>query len=652
MAGREKVAKSELSGTVDDFLSAKKLSKAIESGAGEGSGEFLSIIEFIDRFKLLPNGLYPVQRFIIKLYYNVPLDNKIKSIRVTDKFNRETLFLFTEVEYLQYLYDKGRCNIKAQDSKSRKELVLVIGRRSGKSEISAIIAAYEQYKLLKRGHPQAYYGMPSGAEIRVLCIANDKDQASIVYESMKGHIESVDYFKSSQANSTLSYLKFRTENDRKKYGSTVKSKATIISSFKSSIAKGLRGRGVICVILDEIAFFLDTGTSSAEKIYKAIVPSTAQFSPKDPQNRLNPIGPSDGRVILISSPDAKDGFFYRKYQQAMSGSRAADNTLVIQAPTWEVNPTISPEYYEVEYHKDPRAFMTEHGAEFSDRVRGWIEESRDLDECIDPDLRPQIRGAPREIHFAGLDLGLTNDGTSISLSKIAHGKVELAYHEIWYAGKSWKDSNPHLETPLTQYCLTLQHRKRLDFTEIADWILALSKKFYIHKGVFDQWTGIVFEQELHKRGLSQFEMRNFYAVDSSNAYQNFKMFMYNKQISLYDYPKYTSEISSDLESKRRSPLIAELLELQVTSVSKNIISVEAPNIQGKHDDQSDALVRSILLASEYIKDHPGILDQHSVQSSSPTSQNNTSSYYHYHRMRNAAHGSPNLRPPRVGRRRF
>jgi hypothetical protein len=629
---KEVTYKSQLTGVIDSFLNDKKQKHAKKVGKGEGDVEFITILEFIDRFKLFPIGLFPVQKFILKLYYNLPLDDTEKVIKITNRYGSEVLNELTEVEYLRYLYDKGRCNIREQDGKERHELILVLGRRSGKSAISAIIASYEAYKLLCRGFPQAYYGLPAGSEIRIFCIANDKDQASIVFSDVQGHAEAIDYFKSSIANSTQTFMKLRTESDRKKFGKD-SNKGTIVAAFKSSIAKGLRGRGVILAILDEIAFFLNTGYSSAEQIYRAMNPSLATFSPKDPKSRHTPIGSSDGRMILISSPDAREGFFYTQYELAMSKSRGASDMLVVQAPTWEVNPTISKDFYEKEYYKDPRAFMTEYGAEFSDRVRGWIEEAKDLMDCVDPNLKPRTRGNPREIHFAGVDFGISNDGTSISLTRFNEGKVELAYHEIWYPKVSWREANPHLENPINSYCLTLEQVNRLDMDEIASWFLMLSKLFYIHKGVFDQYAGPVFEQILHKKGLKQFETRNFSTADTSQAFGIFKMLMLNRQLRMYDYPLPVGSESG----VRHSPLIQEMLELQATSAGKNIYSIEAPKISGKHDDMSDSYVRSVLLASEYMQLNPDALTI-STYKNSYAANKTFYGYQNYHRSRAKLHG--------------
>lgn len=645
MPSREKKFESHLTSEVSSFWENKK--RQINGSGNTGDVKFLNAIEFIDQFKLLPHGLFPVQRFVVKLYYNIPLDDTEKTIKITDKFNTTVLKELTEKEYLQHLYDQGRCNIREQDGKDRRELILILGRRSGKSELSSIFASYEIYKLLRRGFPQNYYGMPAGAEIRVMCIANDKEQASIVYGSMQGHIDAVDYFKNAQANQTQTFMKFRTESDRKKFGDD--GKATITATFKSSIAKGLRGRGIMCAILDEIAFFVEDGKSGAEQVYRAISPSLAQFAPKDPKNTHIPIGDTDGRMILISSPDAKEGFFYRIYQKAMSNDRGSKNMLVVQAPTWEVRTDLPTSYYEAEYYKDPKKFMTEHGAEFSDRVRGWIEDWKELEQCILPDLRPAIRGYPREAHFAGVDFGLSKDGTAIALTHFNQGRIETAYHEVWYPKISWKEANPHLEAPLVPYAHTLEHVTRLDLDEITEWFRVLSTRFYIQTGVFDQWAGPVFEQVLHKKGLTQFVMHNFTPAESSAMYNTFKMLMANKQFGIYDYP--LPRVDPDAASVKHSPLITELLELQAHSAGKNIMIVQAPDVQGKHDDQSDALARSVYLAMEYSRQYPGVFEASMRQIAPTVGSNRQTGYHQYHRQKARLHGVSRERmAPRLSRR--
>lgn len=638
MPSTEKPERSRLGGVVDSVLNSRRRAR--------GQPEFLNILEFIDRFKLLPDGLFPVQKFILKMYYDIPLDDTVPEkesdkIRITDRYGNFKGYL-SEVQYLQYLYEQGRCNIKEQGNRPRRELILVLGRRSGKSTLSSIITVYELYKLLVRGMPQSYYGLPDGSEIRIMCVANDKEQAEIVYQVISNYTTTLDYFSDSLVHDTKTYQRFQTARDVEKFGKgDLKNggKGTLTVTFKSSVAKGLRGRGNIVVILDEIAFFVDDGKSSARQIYRAITPATKQFSPKDPEDKRVPIGPTEGRVILISSPDAKEGFFFQQYQTSKSGGKASKDMLMIQAPTWEVNPTLSPEDYEIEYAKAPGDFETEYGAKFSDRVRGWIENARDLTDCVIPGLVPLPRGNPREPFFCGLDFGIAQDGTSVSLTHLTEGRIQLGYHESWYAGKRWEETNPHLVGPLVPYARTLQDVDRLDIDEITEWLLALSKRFYIEKGLFDQYAGHIFEQKLHKVGLRQFEMRKFTAAESSACYGNARFLMYAHQLGVYDYPIPEQSSGIELEENLHSPHIVELLELQASSGGKNITIVEAPKVQGKHDDFSDSFVRSCMLASEYVRENPDSLEMSHHRLATPQVVRMVG-YRQYHRARARLHGPP------------
>lgn len=98
MPSTEKVFQSSLLDSVGEFINQKRIENNKDDDV-----QFLNVLDFIERFKLFPFGLFPVQSFIIKLYYNIPLDDTTKTIRITDKFNKKTLYTMTEKEYLKYL---------------------------------------------------------------------------------------------------------------------------------------------------------------------------------------------------------------------------------------------------------------------------------------------------------------------------------------------------------------------------------------------------------------------------------------------------------------------------------------------------------------------------------------------------------------------
>ncbi len=581
-----------------------------------------SILEYIESSWGLGMTLFPVQRFIVKLYYHIPLDSVRKSIRITDMFNTQVLYEFTETEYLSFLHNEGRCNIAAQDHE-RRQLILPIGRRAGKTTLSGIFASYEIYRLLNLGDPQEFYGLPPGNRIQITSIGTDKDQAGILFNEVAGHLNRCDYFKRYLASSTQSDIKFRTPRDIEKFGETIRhqngkftsinGKASLRVTFKSCVAKGLRGFGNIVIILDEMAHFLDEGQSSAKDIYDAITPSTAAFSPKDPNNSLEPIGPVESRIICISSPLNESGKFYDLYHQAMSGGEGGSNMLAIQAPTWEVNPTIESAYYRQKYHEDPASFMTEHGAQFSNRVRGWIERKADLLACIDPNAVPKDSGIPRYPHQMGIDIGLIGDATSVFITHVEGGKIVLDYHEVWQAKVDWRESNPHLSAFSCDYAKQIANVTRLEFEEIAQWIIGLSRKFYISDAIFDRWNGIPLEQAFVRAGLRQFKSEFFTRDVSSKIYQNAKLMIYDEKLSLYDVPAPPGGVG------RHSPFIEELLELRATQMSKNVVVVQAKDQPGAHDDMSDAFVRAVWLSSQHLSSSPTAIGVHGPGGASSTS---------------------------------
>lgn len=556
------------------------------------------IITFVQAPWGLNTRLYPVQRVILKAHYGIALDDNehglpldvpipddhplreeygdrrgyYKHRVVISDWHRQNYQYMTEAGYLRYLYDNGRCNIReVVPGDERRKLVLSIGRRSGKTYISSCIAAYETYKLISKGDPHAYYAVSDSNVIQIISVATDKDQAKLLYREVLGHYSNCDFFGPYMANYTQSFATFQTPVDIERHGTAKdnpKARFSVMATFKSCVAKGLRGSGNIVVILDEVAHFTDGGQSSADEVWQAINPSQAAFSPKDEYGI--PVGAVEARSILISSPLGRQGFFFNRFQMGMEGDATM---LCIQAPTWEVNPGIPADYFETEYKSDPPAFFTEFGAEFSDRTRGFLE-GPELLACIDPKLRGVRRGAPRSPHYLGLDLGLVGDGTAVAIGHVDQlDRIVLDYIDVIQAGVG-----------------DFEGVDRLDFDTVADWIAGLSRKFYIAGGMFDQWSGIPLEQALMKRGLKQVRSEHLTKPKNSQIWKNFRDMLYDRRLVLFDHPIEPGE--------EHCAYIKELLELQEEVQSKYVIKVAAPNAQGKHDDMSDALARMVWMATQ------------------------------------------------------
>lgn len=463
--------------------------------------------------------------------------------------------------------------------------------------LSGIISSYEAYKLIRKRNPQKYYGLPAGDQIQICSVATRRDQAQLLYKEAKRHFTNCDFFDQYQAKSTMKFVQFQTPRDIRETGyheDSDNADQSIKVTFYPSNSSGIRGSANIVVILDEAAFFSEKGESSASEVYKAVEPSVATFSPK-PQDPNASIPESEGRIIMISSPSSKSGLFYEKYMDAKGSGAGADDILMIQAPTWEANPTISRDTFAKSHDKDPHAFSTEYGAQFSDKIQTWIDREQDLQICIDEDLKPQTMGTSRSPHYLGLDLAAKNDQTALVITEPIGDRVRMKYHEVWQAQHSWEKLNPHLDEPIVPYCYDMEGIETLNFDRIAEWVQKLCQNFYIEEGIFDQFEGISFGQTIHDMGLDQIKMKRFKPSDKRDIFKAFKTLMLQEKLELYDY------VNSEYDNSDHAPYIQELLELRCERSGRRM-TVQAPKTKGKHDDFTDALVRSVWLSYQRIQD--------------------------------------------------
>ena len=137
--------------------------------------------------------------------------------------------------------------------------------------------------------------------------------------------------------------------------------ARLAAAHPALRARGVRGASNMLAIMDEQAHFVDdkgASNKSDKAVYDALTPSIAQFG-------------SDGKIINISSPLNKAGVLWDLYNQALEG---AENILMIQAPSWEINDTLAPSYLKGRYNMDPIVYDCEFGGNFSERVKAWMPE--------------------------------------------------------------------------------------------------------------------------------------------------------------------------------------------------------------------------------------------------------------------------------------
>jgi len=324
----------------------------------------LNVLEFIDQE--LGFKLFPVQRFVLKLFYGIPLDNTCCDLRIRCNGWQKAASQLTEVEYLEWLYDQGSCNVNVlTQSEGFQELVLCKGRRGGATQMGAMVMGYETYRLIKLENPQAHYGFPRPTTIQLICVSTDKEAAGYIYQQNSEITKYSPMLEAYRANCTQSYTRYQTPADIEgsgRFSDDPTARATIKVTFRSSIAKGLRGAGNSFIFMDEAAHFPDNGQSCAKEVYMALMPSLSAFTSKDPNDARIPVGPVESKIMIASSPLDREGFFFDAFLKGFGSPN--NGRLSLQIPTWDMNPTIPMEEFQRYYERNPETFNREFGAKF------------------------------------------------------------------------------------------------------------------------------------------------------------------------------------------------------------------------------------------------------------------------------------------------
>ncbi len=369
-----------------------KLLRAFDQHFGsEGQIELLPIIKFAEEW--CGQRMLIWQRVVLKLYAG----EKLKEIP-------DPGYEISEQEWFDRMLDQGRMpsdtkeRLNREGFKGFKSILLVVGRRGGKSTVIAVAALYSAYKVLLHDNPQAYYKMQENDTIQIAVAATSAAQSqrspfkkiiAICQKAISKNLPLADWIDEDGLKQQTIY--FKTVHDRMvqrelaRKGVKNQRVATVqINAYHANVDT-LRGGAVLAAIFDEFAQFPVTqkGLDSAEYFYNSLVPSTVQFG-------------DDGRTFIISTPQGELGKFYDIYLETWRGTRAS--TIGIQMPSWEaweyepletrkfgitrelmsesedVHFTWDPniETFEDAWMRTPSAVKMEFGAEFIGAQEQWL----------------------------------------------------------------------------------------------------------------------------------------------------------------------------------------------------------------------------------------------------------------------------------------
>jgi hypothetical protein len=213
---------------------------------------------------------------------------------------------------------------------------LVVGRRGGKSRISAVVsvflAAFRNYSQI----------LAPGEKGTVMLLAADRRQARVLMRYVGGLLDGVPMLAAMVVGRTSE--------------SVTLSNGIIIEIHTASF-RAVRGYTVVAAICDEIAFWHSEESANPDfEILNALRPAMATV-------------PS-AVLLCISSPYARRGSLWEAYRGHYG--REGDPVLVWQSDTLSMNPSVNPKIISDAYDQDEAAADAEYGGNFRRDVEAFV----------------------------------------------------------------------------------------------------------------------------------------------------------------------------------------------------------------------------------------------------------------------------------------
>lgn len=398
-----------------------------------------------------------------------------------------------------------------------EELVLVLGRRSGKSFLVSVMALYELYRLISMGHPQAKYGLMEFDEIVLLNVARNEEQAKkAIFSKIKQTVLASPFFQPYIGKDTELEMRFFNENDikenerRQSLGLNPFS-GSLVLRCGSSNASGLVGLTCYSIIMDEVAAMAGDNPESGldYSLYDDLKPSLATFG-------------KDGKMMMLSNPKGPIGLLYDLHE-----NRVEDNsTLIMRLPTWLTNPNIDTDWLDSEKKKNPTEFQMQYGAEFGAASSDPMFNQDDINRMFSSMSmirRKEMREGYFE-YFCHLDPARTSDyyALAVAHTEIMHGTVGPDFRPL----KRVVVDHVHFWNPKTK-------NQPVPENEVEDYVIDLHRRFRFKQVSIDHWNSQSSIIKLQSRGVPIVE-RQFNKEYKENIYTELTQLIRDDRIDIYD----------------------------------------------------------------------------------------------------------------------
>jgi len=397
------------------------------------------------------------------------------------------------------------------------EVILQLGKGSGKDYTSTIACAYMVHLLLCLADPARYYGKPPGDAIDIINIAINAIQANrVFFKGFNQRIEKSPWFQG----------KYIAKANMVEFDKSV----TVHSGH--SEREAWEGYNVLVVILDEISGFELESTSGHDQA------KTASAIYKMYRASVNSRFPDFGKVILLSFPRFKNDYIQQKYNEAVAEKETVirhhkfkvdpdlpDGTegnefemeweedhiisykvprmYALKRPTWEINPTRTIDDFTIDFYTDPTDALSRFACMPPDATDAFFKNRAVIEKAFsNPKLNVDSYGRfddefkPKEDvkYFMHVDLAQKHD----------HCAVALAHVDGWVTmkiGDQYKQAAPRVIVDAVRFW-TPTASKSVDFTEVKDYITSVRDRgFNLKMVTFDRWNSHDMMQQLGVHGI-------------------------------------------------------------------------------------------------------------------------------------------------------
>jgi hypothetical protein len=423
---------------------------------------------------------------------------------------------------------------------TKNEVILQLGKGSGKDFVSTVACAYIVYKLLCLKDPARYFGKPSGDAIDLINVAINAQQAkNVFFKGFKTKIEKSPWF-AGKYNPKAESIEF--------------DKAITVYSGHSE-RESHEGLNLILAVLDEISGFAnEVGTGNdqgktADNIYKAFRASV--------DSRF----PDLGKVALLSFPRYPGDFISQRYDAVIMEKDviskdhtfvmnedlpedAEGNTLKItwdedsivsykypgvfalKRPTWVVNPTRKIDDFKLAFYTDlgdamqrfacVPTYSTDAFFKQVEKVRACmtirnpIDTYKRFDETFKPD--------PNKKYYVHADLAQKHDKCAVA----------IAHVEKWVNIQVIKDYQQVAPVVVVDAVVYWEPKVEgpVNLSEVKLWIQNLRRQgFDIGMVSFDRWQSFDIQNELKQVG-----MRTETVSVAKKHYEDMAMLVYEERL--------------------------------------------------------------------------------------------------------------------------